>query len=64
MRPTLLIDRGFGSITIVNLFADMGTEKNCLVRRDSSADKINDEYIKQALDGSKEFVIAWERRRS
>jgi hypothetical protein len=55
------IDKGFGSITIDNLFADRGTNSDCLVRRDTSTDVINDKYIEQALKESKEFVIAWER---
>lgn len=55
------VDKGFGSITIVNLFADMGTDKKILAKRSNNTDKINDQYIKLALQESKEFVIAWQR---
>lgn len=56
------VEKDFGSITIVNLFADMGTDSKCLTNRDTSSDDLNDEYILNALKECDEFVIAWERR--
>lgn len=55
------IDNDYGSIAIVNLFPDRGTDKSCLSYRNSGYDQINDQYIEEALEEAKEFVIAWER---
>ncbi|MGE7115083.1 DUF1643 domain-containing protein [Lysinibacillus sp. NPDC047702] len=55
------VDKDFGSITIVNLFAFMDTDKKSLKDRDKETDKLNDKYILFALKECDELVIAWER---
>lgn len=55
------IDRKFDSITIVNLFAYMDTNKENFKNRDNNLEALNDTYILKALTECEEFVIAWER---
>lgn len=55
------VENGFDSITIVNLFSYMSTDKKDFKNREYFFEKINNEYIEEALNECEEFVIAWER---
>lgn len=54
-----LIEKDYGSMTIVNLYAYMTTYPKELKNRDKSMEKANDEFIKNAASQGDTVIVAW-----
>ncbi|MED4210811.1 DUF1643 domain-containing protein [Priestia megaterium] len=56
-----LVDKGYGSFTIVNLFAFRTTEPKFLNQRDEIYETLNDDYLAEAFYEADVIIVAWVR---
>ena len=56
-----LISNGYGMVEIVNLFAYRSKEQDGLINRDDKFEKVNMQYVRQALRGSELIIVGWGR---
>lgn len=56
-----LIDKGYGAMTIVNLFAYRSTNPKELRNRDEEYEKLNDDYLIEAFEKADVIIVAWTR---
>lgn len=56
-----LIQNGFGSLTVVNLFSYRTTDPKHLNQRDERQEVLNDGYLNQAFADSDVIIVAWIR---
>lgn len=54
-----LIDRGYGTMIIVNLFSFMSTEIEGLSKREEIYEGLNNDYIKDVCKKSDMILVAW-----
>lgn len=56
-----LVQNGYGSLTVVNLFSYRTTDPKYLNQRDEIREALNDEYLSQAFADSDVIIVAWVR---
>lgn len=56
-----LVDKDFGSLTVVNLFAFRATDPDDLKNKKGDFEILNDRFLKKALESADVIIIAWTR---
>ncbi|WP_052646720.1 DUF1643 domain-containing protein [Paenibacillus terrae] len=57
-----LIEKGYGGVDIVNMYAYMCRDPKKLKHRDQSFEALNNDYITQVADKRNIFIIAWRHK--
>lgn len=56
-----LVRNGYGSLSVVNLFAFRATDPKELKNRDDRFESLNDEYLTEAFNDAEVIIVAWTR---
>jgi hypothetical protein len=59
-----IVENGYGSLTVVNLFAFRSTEPKLLNQKDEIQEDLNNHYLNMAFFDSDTIIVAWVRDRN